>query len=60
MEYLALHSRHQLTPSPSPLTIGTDCINQSLTDNNLGVTIDATLTLKPHISNLCRAASLQL
>ena len=59
-EFLTLRSHHQPTHSSTPIEIGSDLIKPSPTAKNLGVMIDETLTLKPHITNLCKAAYFQL
>ena len=55
-EFCTLCSHHQLLPSATPIEIGSNLINPSPTAKNLCVMTDETLTLQPHIPNLCKAA----
>ena len=59
-ESFTLRSCHQPIPPDTPIEFGSNLIEPSPTTKNLCVMIDETLTLKPHISNLSKAAYFQL
>ena len=42
------------------ITVGNDKISVSDTSNNLGVTFDAVMTMKPHINNVCKSGYYQV
>ncbi len=59
-EYLLLHSKHLAKPTPTSINIGDEAIPPSHSAKNLGVIFDDTLSLKPHVASICKAAFYQL
>ncbi len=59
-EYLFLHSRNLAKPIPPSITIGDEAIVPSNSAKNLGVIFDDTLSLKPHITAICKSTFYQL
>ena len=58
-EFLFIHSKYHPNSAQHSIAIGNDSITSSLTAQNLGVTFDCNLSLKPHLSSLCKAAFFQ-
>ncbi len=48
------------TTTPVAVTIGANLISPSAAAKNLGVTLDSTMSLAPHITNICKAANYHL
>ena len=59
-EFLAIHLKHKILVSTSTILIELDEISPSTTAHNLGVIFDTTLSLRPHISSVVKAAFYQL
>ena len=59
-ECLSIHSKNLSYPFQPHITISTDTIFPSWTAKNLRVIFDANLTLKPHVSSICKSAFFQL
>ena len=60
-EFLLFGSRQQLSKVSLPfITIGDSQITPSSQARNLGVIFDATMTLKPYISNIVRVSSFHI
>ena len=58
---ILLFPSNPLKTSPSvTITIGTDQISPSAVAKNLGVTLDPSMSLAPHITNICKAANYHL
>ena len=59
-EFLSFHSRQRPQPPIPTIQIGDDKITTSTTARTLGVIFDNTLSLKPHIVSVTKAAFFQL
>ena len=59
-EFLAIHSKHKILAFMPTILIGQDGISPATTARNLGVIFDTTLSLRPHISTVVKAAFFQL
>ncbi|XP_078357750.1 uncharacterized protein LOC144642610 [Oculina patagonica] len=59
-ELLLLYSKHNLQQSLPPIRFGQDIIQPSKFARNIGVIFDSNMTMLPHISSICKAASYHL
>ena len=59
-EYLLLHSKNLIKPSPPAITIGDGAIAPSHVAKNLGIIFDDTLSLRLHIAGICKSSVFQL
>ena len=58
---ILLFSSNPLKATPSvAVTIGADQISPSAVAKNLGVTHDPSMSLAPHITNICKASNYHL
>ena len=56
-EIIHIKSRFSKTNALDSLTIGDSCVSTTKQAKNLGVIIDHSLSLEPHVNNICRLAS---
>ena len=59
-DILPFSSNPLKTNHSTTVTIGTDQISTSAVAKNLGVTLDPSISLAPHITNICKAYNYHL
>ena len=55
-EFLFIHSKFRLQHCLPSICFGQDTVQPSQTARNIGVTFDSTMSMLPHINNVCKSA----